>query len=299
MRNFKFMIRLSMFVILSSPLAVSAIDSHDTRMLSQPAISSDHIAFIYAEDLWVANIDGSQPHRLTVDKGIESNPVFSPDGKLIAFSAQYEGNTDVYTIPVEGGVPTRLTWHPAQDIVRGFTADGKSILFISQQATFSNRYSQLFTVPVTGGMPVQLEIPNAYYASYSPDGKQMAYTPISDAFKQWKHYRGGSIANIWIFSFASKATIKIPQPEGGCNDVSPMWIGDNIYFRSDRNGEFNLYAYNTTSQKTAQLTDFKDFGIVNEMMKSYFKEPYPARTTIQVAALPKGALIELDAVAVV
>ncbi len=263
MRNCKTVIALALIIFLSCPGALFAIDSKDTRMLSQPAISADHIAFIYAEDLWVANLDGSQPRRLTVDKGIESNPYFSPDGKTIAFSAQYDGNTDVFTIPVEGGTPTRLTWHPAADIVRGFTADGKSVLFISQQATFTNRYYQLFTVPVTGGMPVQLEIPNAYYATYSPDGKQMAYTPISDAFRQWKHYRGGSIANILIFSFADMSTIKIPQPEGGCNDVSPMWIGDNIYFRSDRNGEFNLYSYNTISKKTEQLTNFKDFPILN------------------------------------
>src|SRR5882762_3977962 len=113
-------------VLALIPHSSWAIDVHDTRMLSQPAISAGHIAFIYAEDLWIANTDGSQPRRLTVDEGIESNPVFSPDGKLIAFSAQYDGNTDVFIIPIEGGVPKRLTWHPAADIVRGFTPDGKS-----------------------------------------------------------------------------------------------------------------------------------------------------------------------------
>ena len=247
----------------ASTLSSLAIDPVDTRMLAQPAISSSHIAFVYAEDIWIANKDGSNPRRLTIDDGIESNPVFSPNGKTIAFNGEYDGNIDVFTIPVEGGIPTRLTWHPSPDIVRGFTPDGKSVLFLSPRNAFTNRYAQLYTVPVSGGMPVQLAIPNAGWASYSPDGKQMAYTPLSDAFKQWKHYRGGSIANIWIFNFSDNATVRIPQPAGGCNDVSPMWLGNLIYFRSDRNGEFNLFSYNTTTKEIKQLTTFKDFPILN------------------------------------
>lgn len=239
------------------------IDIRDTRMLSQPAISADHIAFIYAEDLWVANLDGSQPRRLTVDEGIESNPVFSPDGKMIAFNGQYDGNTDVYVIPVEGGIPKRLTWHPAADLVRGFTPDGKSVLFISQRALFTTRYYQLFTVPVAGGPATQLEIPNAFYAGYSPDGNFMAYVPTPDQFREWKHYRGGGISHIWQFSFTDKSIIKLPQPDGGCNDVQPNWMGNTIYFRSDRNGEFNLFAYDVSSKQTKQLTEFKDFPVLN------------------------------------
>ena len=142
------------------------INTKDTRMMTQPAMSSQSIAFIYAGDLWVANMDGSNPLRLTIDEGIESNPTFSPDGKLIAFSAEYDGNTDVFVVPAEGGIPTRLTWHPGTDIVRGFTPDGKNVLFVSQRSVFTNRYLQLFTVPITGGYPVKLEIPNAFYATY-------------------------------------------------------------------------------------------------------------------------------------
>src|SRR5438128_4999170 len=104
-------------------------DVRDTRLLSQPAVSAKHVAFIYADDLWIADLDGSNVRRLTSDIGIESHPVFSPDGSVIAFSAQYEGNTDVYTVPVQGGQPTRLTWHPGPDLVRGFTPDGKAVLF--------------------------------------------------------------------------------------------------------------------------------------------------------------------------
>lgn len=232
-------------------------------MLAQPAISTEHIAFIYAEDLWVANVDGTQPKRLTVSEGVESNPVFSPDGKWIAFSGQYDGNTDVYIIPVNGGIPKRLTWHPAADIVKGFTPDGKNILFISRRAAFNNRYAQLFTVPVTGGFPTQLEIPNAFHASYSPDGRSMAYTPITEAFRQWKNYRGGEISNILLFSFSDMTVVKVPQPAGGCNDTEPMWIEDKVYFLSDRNGEFNLFSYSTSSKDIKQLTNFKDFPVIN------------------------------------
>ncbi|MFM2327144.1 MAG: hypothetical protein RIR31_1346, partial [Bacteroidota bacterium] len=252
-----------LFCISGFITPVFAIDNTDTRMLSQPAASANNIAFIYAEDLWVAKADGSQPRRLTIDRGVESSPVFSPDGKTIAFSAQYDGNTDVFTIPVEGGVPKRLTWHPLSDFVRGFTPDGKAVLFVSQRNVFTGRYGQLFTVALAGGMATQLEIPNAFWANYSPDGKQMAYTPLGDAFKQWKHYRGGMISTINIFSFTDKSVVKIPQPAEGCNDVNPMWVGNSIYFRSDRNGEFNLFAYNTTTKKIDQLTKYKDFPVLN------------------------------------
>ncbi|HMI59353.1 MAG TPA: PDZ domain-containing protein, partial [Puia sp.] len=254
---------LPLYCILALATPAFAIDTKDTRMLSsQPAVSANNIAFVYAEDLWVAGIDGSQPRRLTVDEGVESNPKFSPDGKFIAFSAQYDGNTDVYLIPVEGGVPKRLTWHPGADIVRGFTPDGKNILFASQRAVFTRRYTQFFTVPVTGGNETQLELPNANDGTYSPDGKYIAYTPLGDASAQWKHYRGGMISRILIFSFADKLTIQIPQPEGGCNDMQPLWQGGTIYFRSDRNGEYNLFAYDIAGKQVKQLTQFADFPVM-------------------------------------
>jgi tricorn protease len=216
-----------LFILLFTliPKVSEGINSKDTRMMAQPAISANHIAFIYAEDLWVANSDGTDPRRLTVDEGIESNPCFSPDGKIIAFNAQYDGNTDVYTIPAEGGVPTRLTWHPGTDLVRGFTPDGKNVVFISQQSSFTNRYFQLFTVGINGGFPEKLKIPNAWAACYSPDGKSMAYTPLSPAYQQWKNYRGGRISTIWICSMSDYSVVKVPQPKEGCNDADPMWLG--------------------------------------------------------------------------
>ncbi|MCK4745963.1 MAG: PD40 domain-containing protein, partial [Bacteroidales bacterium] len=242
---------------------LAAIDPNDTRLLEQPAISQDHIAFIYAHDLWVADADGAHPRRLTVDEGVESRPFFSPDGKLIAFSAEYDGNTDVFTVPVEGGIPTRLTWHPVRDLTAGFTPDGGSVLFLSQRTMFSNRFMQLFTIPLDGGFPEKLVIPNASSASYSPDGKSMAYNPGREVFRQWKNYRGGTMSTIWIFSFDDHSKTEISKPVGGCNDIQPMWIGDVIYFLSDRNGEFNLFSYHTVSMEIRQLTQFDDFPIIS------------------------------------
>jgi tricorn protease len=240
---------------------VSAQNITDTRLLWQPAISKDMIAFIYAEDLWVANRDGSYPRRITVSEGSESNPVFSPDGSMIAFTGQYDGNTDVFVVPVTGGVPKRLTWHPGADFVRDFSPDGKKILFASGRNSFTTRYTQLFTVDIVSGAEQQLPVPNAFWASYSPDGNSIAYTTISDAFGQWKNYRGGSMSRIWLYNTKTNNVTEIPKPKGGSNDSKPVWKGNKVYFRSDRNGEFNLYSYDASSKAVSQLSKFNDFPI--------------------------------------
>ena len=226
-------------------------------------MSATNVAFIYAGDLWTARLDGADVRRLTTADGDEQSPVFSPDGKLIAFSANYDGNTDVYVMPVGGGSPTRLTWHPGDDIVQGFTPDGKSVLFTSGRESYTNRYTQLFSVPIDGGMEVRLPIPNAARASWSPDGKRIAYNPIAPRFEEWKHYRGGTASQIWLYDVASRAVEKIPQPAGRCNDVDPQWIGNTVYFRSDRDGEFNLYAYDPGTRSIRALTSHTDFPVLN------------------------------------
>ena len=263
-RKFFLHVALLSFMLTVLPLVAGAngVDINDTRLLSQPAISKDHVAFIYAGDLWVADLSGKNVKRLTADEGLQSNPAFSPDGSLIAFTAQYDGNPDVYIVPVAGGVPTRLTWHPGPDIVQGFTPDGSAVLFTSPRAVFTGRYSQLFTVPVKGGIEEPLKLPNASKAIYSPDGSRLAYNPLSEAFTQWKHYRGGLTSNIWLYKFSDNSAEKLPQPESRANDVDPMWIGDTIYFRSDRNGEFNIFSYNLKSKAIKQLTDHKDFPVM-------------------------------------
>ncbi|GHA27233.1 tricorn protease [Salinimicrobium marinum] len=253
----------SLFLLSFSFLQAQDINHDDTKLLSKPAISDSQIAFIYAEDLWVANKDGSEPKRLTIDEGIETNPVFSPDGKTIAFNAEYDGNTDVFVVPATGGIPQRLTWHPYPDLVRGFTPDGSKVMFASQRNTFTNRFLKLFEVPVSGGRVAELKIPNAYWATYSPNGNHIAYTPLPDRFDQWKHYRGGTTARIWIYNTQDHSVTEIPRPEVGSNDSRPQWIGDKIYFRSDRNGEFNLFSYDVDTQEVAQLTEFQDFPVMD------------------------------------
>jgi tricorn protease len=246
-------------LLLLQPLM--AIDTTNTRLLWQPAISKSHIAFIYAEDLWVASKNGSNPKRITIDEGVESNPVFSPDGSLIAFNAQYDGNTDVFIVPVTGGVPKRLTWHPGADLVRDFSPDGKNILFASQRNSFTSRYVQLFTVDITTGSERQLPVPNAFWASYNSDGSKIAYTTIADRFEQWKNYRGGTMSRIWLYDTKTHAVEEIPKPKDGANDSKPVWRGNKVYFRSDRNGEFNLYSYDATTKAVTQLSRFTDFPV--------------------------------------
>ncbi|MBN1224662.1 MAG: PD40 domain-containing protein [Candidatus Aminicenantes bacterium] len=245
---------------------LSAVDTKDTLLLHQPAISANKIAFVYADDLWTANIDGSEVRQLTTDEGVETSPAFSPDGKWIAFSAQYDGNLDVFLIPAEGGIPKRLTWHPTPDIVRGFAPDGKSVIFISnrdQGAGTGFPFLQLFSVSVNGGFPENLKLPSAFFATFSPDGKHIAYTPRPPAYEEWKHYRGGTTSRIWLIDMSDYSVVQIPQPEGRCNDAHPMWLGDKIYFLSDREGEFNLFVFDTKSEKIQQLTSFKDFPIID------------------------------------
>ena len=249
--------------------AAPATAGDDARLLAMPAISAKAIAFVSGEDLWTADLDGKNAKRITSDLGVESNPNFSPDGALIAFSAQYDGNTDVYTIPVEGGTPTRLTSHPSADVVRGFTPDGKWVLFMSNRNVYSSRHAQLFTVPIAGGMPEQLPIPWGFEACYSPDGKHIAYTPVRDVTREWKHYRGGSNSRIWIYDVKTHAVVEVPQPKGRCNDLDPNWVGDTLYFRSDRAGEYNVFAVKPTDgeapplDKVKPVTEFKDFPVLD------------------------------------
>ena len=249
--------------LLLLPAQGSAQNPDDTRMLSQPAVSGEHIAFVYDGDVWLANRDGSGGRRLTTHPGAEANPRFSPDGSMLAFTAEYDGNADVFVVSVDGGAPTRLTWHPSPDLVRDWTPDGSAVLFLSRREVFTNRFAQLFTVSVEGTQPQKLPIPNAWKAAFSPSGDRLAYTPLTEAMAQWKNYRGGRASRIWLYDRDDHEVVQVPQPQGRSNDTDPMWMGGTVYFTSDRNGEFNLFAFDEASKQVTQLTEYDDFPVLN------------------------------------
>jgi len=219
-----------------------------TRFLHQPDISAELIVFVYANDLWTVPASGGEAKRLTTHEGVESSPKFSPDGKWIAFSGMYDGNTDVFVIPTDGGEPRRLTYHPGGDVVLGWTQNGRKVLFSSGR---NGRYNPLHTVDISGGFPEMLLIPEASLACYSPDGHYLAYTPVRNAFGTWKRYRGGRTTPIWIIDLNNNSHEEIPHETA--SDTYPVWIGDSIYFMSDRNKAMNLFAYNTRTKRVRQL----------------------------------------------
>jgi tricorn protease len=247
--------KLLMLAAVSLPCMAWALpDVRDTRLLRSPAISATQLAFVYAGDIWIAGRDGQNARRLTSDAGEESEPVFSPDGKWLAFNAHYEGNADVYVVSADGGVPTRLTYHPGPDRVQGFTADSTQVLFTSPRTVYTGRHRHLFTVPVAGGVETPLNVPTAWRATYSPDGSRLAYNPNNAPHLQWKGYRGGTVAEIWLLTLADFVMEKIPQAPGGSNDTDPMWVGDTVYFRSDRDGEINLAAARSRGSPSTATT---------------------------------------------
>ena len=252
-------------LLLALASGAFAVDPNDVRLLTDPAVSETHIAFVYDGDLWVAErTEGTHDaRRITTQPGDETNPRFSPDGSLIAFSASYDGNQDVYIMPAGGGMPQRLTWHPGSDIVLDFTPDGQHVLVRSGRSVSTRRHQQLFTVPVEGGFPERLPIPFAWEASFSEDGSHLLYQLHRKAHLQWKNYRGGTQARLWIYNMETQAVEDIPKPEGGSNDTEPMWLGGKAVFTSDRDGEFNLYSFDPQSKAVERLTQHNDFPVLH------------------------------------
>jgi tricorn protease len=233
-----------------------------TLLLRQPTVSQDCVAFLYAGDLWVADRAGGNPRRLTVHAGVKFTPLFSPDGQWLAYSSgSFERGFAVYCISINGGSPTQLTFHPGSDLVQGWTPDGEALLFSSARDSVTQRHTRFFTVPRTGGYPTALPLPMAARGTYSPDGTRIAYTALPEAFGTWKRYRGGRTTKIWIFDLATHAIEEIPNPNA--NDAAPCWIGDTLYFLSDRNHTMNLFAYDTAAKRkrVQQLTTHADFDV--------------------------------------
>jgi len=234
----------------------------DAGLFRYPDVSRDQIVFTYANDLWVMPKDGGTAVKLSSPAGVETNPKFSPDGKSIAFTGNYDGNNDVYVIPVNGGVPLRLTAHGYTDRVVDWTNDSKKVLFASARESGKARFNQFYTVPATGGVNEKLPLAYAEYGSYSPDGKQIAVNFRTQVGRNWKRYRGGWKSDIHIFNFQTLASQNISEKEEA-GDEFPMWNGNSVYFLSDRGPELrmNLWKYDLGSKQYQQITKFTDYDI--------------------------------------
>ena len=233
----------------------------NARLLQHPDVSESQITFSYGGDIWVAPKEGGNAIKLTSPSGIESFPRFSPDGKQIAFSGNYDGNTDIYVLPSGGGVPTRVTHHGMNDRMVDWFPDGKYILGASSRESGKQRWNQLYKISATGGLPEKLPMEHAEFGSLSSDGNQIAFVDRTRLFRTWKRYRGGTAADIWIFNLKTMASENITQ--NTANDELPMWKDDVIYYLSD-NGpmqRFNIWKYDTKSKKHKQITNFKKFDI--------------------------------------
>ncbi len=253
----------TLLAVLLGSTSSHAINTSDTRMLSTPAVSGERIAFAYDNDLWLVARAGGSARRITQAPGNETSPQFSADGRWLAFTANYGDNLDAYIMPAGGGEVRRLTWHPGNDIVRGFTPDSSAVLVQSPEGHFTRRLSYLATIPVAGGTPTRLPVPSGFKAALSPDGKTLAYSPNNEVFQQWKNYRGGTQSRIWLLAMADLSVKEIAKPANGSNDTDPMWIGNTLYFNSDRDGEFNLYRYDAASAQSTALTRFDDFPVTS------------------------------------
>jgi tricorn protease len=247
-------------LILSAALVIgtgTAIAQPTTPLLLQrPTLSRQQIVFAHAGDLWSVPRQGGAASRLTAGTGVETNPVFSPDGTTIAFTGEYDGNVDVFVVGAGGGVPRRLTWHPAADTVLGWTPDGSRVLFTSTR-TAASRYAELFTIGRDGGLPQRLPLPMGAEGAYSPDGSRVAYVPLQRAFTTWKRYRGGRATAVWLATLQTSRIEKVPRDTS--NDFNPMWVGDTVYFLSDRDGGVTLHSYDTRSKKVVRL--FENDGL--------------------------------------
>jgi len=230
-------------------LATSLPPLTGPMIMRHPTVNQTHIVFSFAGDLWSVKREGGSAVRLTTSPGAEMNPFFSPDGTMIVFTGQYSGNSDAYVMPAEGGEPKRLTFHPGVDIATGWSPDGKQVTFVSS-AAMTVDLPQLWSVSVDGGMPKMIPLPSGSQSSYSPDGTRLAYNPGIQWQNAWKRYRGGQTSKVWIADLSDSKVKEIPR--NNSNDDNPMWVGDKVYFLSDRNGPTTLFSFDT---KTNRVTE--------------------------------------------
>lgn len=240
-------------------LALLQTQSATTKLLRDPTLSATQVAFAYANDIWVVGREGGAARRITSFPGTEERPAFSPDGRWIAFTASYGGNPDVYVVSASGGEPRRLTWHPGPDLVAGWTPDGTRVLFHSGRDNPPVFVPRLWTVPLEGGTETPLPIASAMSASFSADGKRLAYQHTVRWQEGWRNYRGGQAQPIWVVTLADMALTRIPGPVS-LNDW-PVWIGNTVYFVSDRDLARNVWAWDAGTNQVRQVTHHKDFDV--------------------------------------
>ncbi|WP_252935470.1 S41 family peptidase [Roseivirga pacifica] len=228
----------------------------ETRLLRQPSMSSQNIVFTYGADVWIADLDGSNVKRITSTPAIESNPHLSPDGQWIAFSSNRSGNTAVYVVSKEGGMPTRLTWEPSAATVRGWSPDGKTVLYGSARGTAPTGYDRLWTVPANGGSSTLLSAQWGYDGSFSPNARMIALDKMDRWDVEWRAYRGGQNTPLIILNLRNQSEELIPN-ENRTTDIQPTWLGDKVYFLSDRDWTMNVWAYDTRSKALEQITSYE------------------------------------------
>ena len=263
---------LLMALIGAAPSVASLATSpanNEARLLRFPATNGHEVVFSFAGDLYTAPLSGGEARRLTAHVGNEIFARFSPDGRTLAFSAQYDGNTEVYTMPAEGGEPMRLTYTATNsrddlgdrmgpnNVVMAWSPDGQQILF--RNRTGDGFVGQLWSVSPQGGMPQQLPLPEGGFCCYSPDGKQLAYNRVFREFRTWKYYRGGMADDIWIYDAKAGSVANISASVA--QDIFPMWIGEEIFYASDRDLTMNLFCYNTRTRQTEKVTHFTDYDV--------------------------------------
>ncbi|UCF66887.1 MAG: PD40 domain-containing protein, partial [Acidobacteriota bacterium] len=255
---------LTMMVVAGSIAAGLAADAPESAphgaMLRYPDVSATHIVFVYADDLWLVPREGGTAAPLARASGVEALPRFSPDGESIVFIGNYGGGNDLYTLPVGGGVPYRVTYHPATEVVCDWTPDGR-ILFFQNGLAGLGRMLQIFAVAAEGGLPEKLPVPYGAFATMSPDGEYLLYTPDTRDTRTWKRYRGGLATDLWLFHLEEKTSRRITDWEG--TDTQPMWHGRKIYYLSDAGPEhrLNIWSFDLDSGQRQQITTFSDYDV--------------------------------------
>ena len=258
-------------IIMMAALAAAALTAQadEGRLLRFPGTNGREVAFSYAGDIYTVPITGGTAHKLTSHEGYEAFARYSPDGQTIAFTGQYDGNTEIYVMPAQGGEPKRITFtasNPRDDwgdrmgpnnITMNWTPDGKGVIYRNR---ISDSFDgKLWCAPIDGGMPSQLPLPEGGFCCYNGDGTKLAYNRVFREFRTWKYYKGGMADDIWIYDTQAKTVTNITN--NVAQDIDPMWIGDEIYFMSDRDNRMNIFVYNTLTGVTQKVTDFTEYDV--------------------------------------